>query len=168
MKRLIIILSAVALLASCGNGLEHKAKRQMRKTMLEIAKNPETFKIDNVKTVISNDSLCVLSFITRGQNGFGGYSMSSIEYVYVKEREKDGAEHFYESIKHLDEDNDENEDGIEHPSIVDVYNEIKNSKDKNILNTCKIMGFSTDEYALSVAYTMSLINGKIFGGEVEE
>lgn len=56
----------------------------MKKTMLEMAKNPESVKIDNVKAVISNDSLCVLSFNARGQNGFGEYDRSNYGYYYVK------------------------------------------------------------------------------------
>lgn len=71
----------------------------MKKTILEMAKNPESVKIDNVKTIINNDSLCVLSFNARGQNSFGGYDRSNYEYYYVKSKKmekKDTWKHYRE------------------------------------------------------------------------
>lgn len=65
MKLFLLIIASLALV-SCSSGLESKAKKQMKKTILEMAKNPESVKIDNVKTIINNDSLCVLSFNARG------------------------------------------------------------------------------------------------------
>jgi len=58
----------------------------MKKTMLEIAKNPESVKIDNVEAIISNDSLCVLSCIVGGQNSFGGYTKTKCWYYFIKYR----------------------------------------------------------------------------------
>ena len=63
------IITAVISLSSC-NSFEKKAKRQLRDTMEELAKNPETFKITNEKVVFSNDSMCTISFIGRGQNQY--------------------------------------------------------------------------------------------------
>lgn len=84
MKKILLLAILAISFVSCSGGLESKAKKQMKKTMLEIAKNPESIKIDNIKTIINNDSLCVLSFNARGQNGFGGYDRSNYEYYYVK------------------------------------------------------------------------------------
>lgn len=82
----------VYLLIGCGlsiflfscSSIEKEAKNQMRKTVLELAKNPDTYKISNVKTIYKSptDSLVVLSFMGKGQNGFGGYSSGFYEYYY--------------------------------------------------------------------------------------
>ena len=88
------IMIAVVSLSSC-NSLEKKAKRQLRDTMEELAKNPETFKITNEKVVFSNDSMCTISFIGRGQNGFGGYNSSKMEYTLIKLAKDDKGETSY-------------------------------------------------------------------------
>lgn len=72
MKKLFLLIIASLALVSCSNSLESKARKQMEKTMLEIAKNPESVKIDNIEVVISNDSLCVLSFVARGKTALAG------------------------------------------------------------------------------------------------
>ncbi len=137
----------------------------MEKTMLEMSKNPETFKIDNVKVVISNDSLCVLQFITRGQNGFGGYSRSEMEYVLVKSKDKNGTIEYYESFKDLNEEEKEGE--VKHPSIKDIYDEFINSTDKQVLEDCKDKGVTLEEWTLNFAHGMSIINGSFFGRKVK-
>ena len=97
MKKILLLIIASLAFVSCSNSLESKARKQMEKTMLEMAKNPESVKIDNVKTIINNDSLCVLSFNARGQNSFGGYDRSNYEYYYVKSK-KNGKERIHGSI----------------------------------------------------------------------
>lgn len=67
--------------------------------MMEMAKNPDTFSINNVKLVYESETGVVLQFITKGQNGFGGYSSSMCEYYY--QIREDGA---YEAVIDLDED----------------------------------------------------------------
>lgn len=85
------IMIAVVSLSSCNSfedkaknslenkaedSFENKAKKQLHATMKEVARNPKTYKITNEKVIFSNDSMCTISFIGRGQNGFGGYSIS--------------------------------------------------------------------------------------------
>ena len=97
MKKILMfmaIMIAVVSLSSC-NSLEKKAKRQLRDTMEELAKNPETFKITNEKVVFSNDSMCTISFIGRGQNDFGGYNSSKMEYTLIKLAKDDKGETTY-------------------------------------------------------------------------
>ena len=50
MKKILLLIIASLAFVSCSNSLESKARKQMEKTMLEMAKNPESVKIDNVKT----------------------------------------------------------------------------------------------------------------------
>ena len=52
--------------------------------MKEVARNPETYKITNEKVIFSSDSMCTISFVGSGQNGFGRYSTSRMEYTVVK------------------------------------------------------------------------------------
>ena len=92
MRRIAIMLamsvSVLLLLAACKTGIERKAEKQLKATLLELAKNPETFDISKVETKYCCDSLCILHCMTKGQNGFGGYSSSYIEYIYLIDKGK--------------------------------------------------------------------------------
>lgn len=80
-----IALFVVLLLLCCCNGkkdIEAMAKQQAEKTMREFARNPESIVISDMEVVFKTDSVCVLHFVQRGQNGFGGYSRENIEYMY--------------------------------------------------------------------------------------
>lgn len=104
MKKFLSVLAvmlAVVVLSSC-NPMERKAKRQLHDTMKELAKNPETFKISNEKIVFSNDSMCTISFIGRGQNGFGGYNSSKMEYTLIKVK-NEGKTHYNESLLDMED-----------------------------------------------------------------
>ena len=83
---------------SSGN-VESMAKKQVTQTMKELAKNPESISIQNMKTVFLTDSICVVHFVFRGQNGFGGYSRENIEYMYCIQSSGD----IYEALINLDE-----------------------------------------------------------------
>ncbi len=104
MKKILpaAMLLAVVALSSC-NQMESKAKRQLRSTMEELAKNPETFKMSNEKVVFLSDSMCTISFIGRGQNGLGGYSSTRMEYTLVKVNRKDGDTQYNESLINMEE-----------------------------------------------------------------
>ena len=85
------IMIAVVSLSSCNSfedkakkSLENKAKEQLHVTMKELARNPETYKIENEKVIFSSDSMCTISFVGSGQNGLGRYSTSRMEYTIVK------------------------------------------------------------------------------------
>ena len=108
MKKILMVMAimiAVVSLSSCNSfedkaknslenkaedSFENKAKKQLHATMKEVARNPKTYKITNEKVIFSNDSMCTISFIGRGQNGFGGYSISRMEYTFIKERSDKG------------------------------------------------------------------------------
>lgn len=82
MTRLIYILFAMILLCACGHSTESKAKAQMVKTIKDLAKDPDV-KVSNIKTVFDNDTLVIMQCVVRGLNGFGGYTRSEMEYVYL-------------------------------------------------------------------------------------
>lgn len=102
---MLLAVMAVALV-SCNkaSSFEKQAKKQMEKTLKEMAKNPETFQITNVETKFSNDSTCVLHIKTKGQNGFGGWSISNLEYVYFKSTNKDSEIKIREGIGDMDDE----------------------------------------------------------------
>lgn len=103
MKRIAIAiavsLSLVLCFAACKSGIERKAEKQLKATLLELAKNPHTFDISKVETKYCCDSLCILHCMTKGQNGYGGYSSSYIEYIYLID--KDG---IYECVTDLEDE----------------------------------------------------------------
>ena len=89
MKNFIIIILGVMLMTSCSNGLENQAKEQLKKTMKEMLKNPDSATLTNVKTELNNDSLCIIHFTCKAQNGFGGYASTKYEYIYLKMERED-------------------------------------------------------------------------------
>lgn len=151
-------------MVSC-DSFEDKAKKQMKETMYELAKDEESFKISNIKTCISNDSLCVLQFKTKGRNGFGGFSTSRVEYVFLKDKKKDK---YFEYVKDLDEDS--KDDGLKKPSIYDIYKECKDEEDeyKEIIQVGKKEGMNIEQIAERIAYDMATISCMIYGRETEK
>ena len=98
MKHLFITtLLCIIFLCSCNN-IKRKAIRCMKKTMIELSKDPTSVSFSNIETVFSTDSVAVIHCIVRGKNGFGGMSMSNIEYIYAI-----GTEKTRESIRDLSE-----------------------------------------------------------------
>lgn len=97
MKKLFLLIIASLALVSCGKSLESKARKQMEKTMLEMARNPDALKISDIETSELNDTLCILSCKVRGENMFGGYDVSEYEYYYLKDS-VDGCDVYYENI----------------------------------------------------------------------
>ena len=81
-------------MSSC-NSFENDAKNTMHNTIKELAKNPDTYKLSNEEVVVSNDSLVIIHCIGKGQNGFGGWSSSRIEYIYILTKKHN---HIYEYV----------------------------------------------------------------------
>lgn len=104
MKNIFVFIIGVILITSCSNGLEKQAKEQLKKTMKEMLKNPDSATLTNVKTELNNDSLCIIHFICKGQNGFGGYTSNKYEYIYIKINDKkEGASYYKESLYNLED-----------------------------------------------------------------
>ena len=83
MRKVYFILFSIfiTLCVSSCNSFESDAKNTMHNTLKELAKNPDTYKLSNEEVVVSNDSLVIIHCIGKGQNGFGGWSSSRIEYI---------------------------------------------------------------------------------------
>ena len=102
MKKYIVIILSAVFITSCSNGLEKQAKEQLKKTMKEMLKNPDSATLTNVKTELNNDSLCIIHFTCKAQNGFGGYSTGNYEYLYLKiNDEKEGTCYYKEGVINL-------------------------------------------------------------------
>ena len=77
-----LLLFSILFFSSCQKTVEDYARTQMKKSITEIAKNPKSLSFSDIENVFLNDSLCVLQFTLRGQNGFGGYDAVDYEYIY--------------------------------------------------------------------------------------
>lgn len=97
MKKVYFILFSIfiTLCVSSCNSFENDAKNTMHNTIKELAKNPDTYKLSNEEVVVSNDSLVIIHCIGKGQNGFGGWSSSNIEYIYILTKKHN---HIYEYV----------------------------------------------------------------------
>lgn len=156
------------ILFSCTNGLKPRALKHMKSTIKELAKNPDSMKLTNIETAFNNDSLCVIHFIGKGQNGFGGYSSSHFEYIFIKIRDgKDPKKITYaETLLDLDENNEitgeQNESIMKEMSEDDIssfkalaakYH--KNIKDEDIYPT----------YLYNGAVVLSIVEGREIDAE---
>lgn len=64
--------------------MQELAKEQLKTTVRELLKDPDSAKLLNVNAVIDNDSLCVLQFTLQAKNSFGGYVKTNYRYFYAK------------------------------------------------------------------------------------
>ena len=83
MRKMALFVVLSSLFLACSNGVEKNAKQQMEQTMKELAKDPSSVQISDVKTMFANDSLCILHFKFSAKNGFGAMRTSLYEYVYL-------------------------------------------------------------------------------------
>ena len=159
------IMIAVVSLSSC-NSLEKKAKRQLRDTMEELAKNPETFKITNEKVVFSNDSMCTISFIGIGQNGFGGYNSSKMEYTLIKLDKDDKGETTYcETLLDMETKNDRRNSIKE--AINDVDKGCLYGSSKAVYEEFIKRGMSREDAKANHLYFQAVVNSAINGREID-
>ena len=164
MKKILSVLAillAVVLFSSC-NSFERKAKKQLRETINELAKNPDSYKIVNEKVVFSNDSVCVISFVGKGENGFGGYTSNRREY-YLTKRHVKGEVKVEEALLNLD---DEDEYNTPFKKEVD---RLYNDKDlrKSLIEKCKKQNIDFSKEGKNVAsVSLATIITSIQGREV--
>lgn len=106
MKKILfsLLLAVITVGVTSCDSFEDAAKKQMENTLKEMSKNPETLEISNIETMFANDSTCVLHAKTKGQNGFGGWSTSDIEYVYIKVKSENEKDRIREGFGRLDDD----------------------------------------------------------------
>jgi hypothetical protein len=82
-KIMFMLIVSFVIFVSCKTPIERKAKKQLRETMYSLAKNPDSYKIHDTEIKYHTDSLCIIHCDCSGQNGFGGYNRSKIEYIYL-------------------------------------------------------------------------------------
>lgn len=107
MKRIrIILIVFAALLVACSKPtLEDKAYDRIRPAVELFVNDPTSAIIQDEKTVYSSDSICVIQFVLKAKNSFGGYVSDRIEYYIKKGTDKNGqfTDNLYECIYSLDE-----------------------------------------------------------------
>ncbi len=103
MIRYVWLYLLISLFCSCTSSIERDAKSQMELTMKELAKDPSSVKISDVKTMFSNDSLCILHFRCSAKNGFGAMRACLYEYVYFIRNQSSNNEKRLESVINLDD-----------------------------------------------------------------
>lgn len=93
---------AVFALASCGNASKVKsdAEKAMVQLFKEVAKVPESVKVDEIEVMFSDDSLCILNANFTAENGLGHEATSKYEYVYLISKGQ-----AYEAYDEVGEDN---------------------------------------------------------------
>jgi hypothetical protein len=85
MKKLTFILLIALAIASCGKASKVKsdAETAMVQLFKEVAKVPESVKVDEIEVKFSDDSLCILNANFTAKNGIGHEATSKYEYVYL-------------------------------------------------------------------------------------
>ena len=92
----IVLFSIMTIICSCSSSLEDRTKDEALPFMKKIAKDPESVQLSEMEVIYSCDTLCVVEFVMKAKNGFGGYTSSRMQYgriVYprapkVENREK--------------------------------------------------------------------------------
>lgn len=105
MKRILLfmtVLMVAVCMVSC-NSFENNAKSQLSESFKMGLINPESAKIYDLKTVFSNDSICIIEFRGSGTNSFGGTISHNYEYIYLNHQNSDGKYYLYEYMKDLDD-----------------------------------------------------------------
>lgn len=106
MNRFVLFVLVAALITSCSNSVESDAIHQMEKTMKELAKDPSSVQILDIKTMFADDSLCILHYRISAKNGFGAMRTSRYEYVYLVHKRFSNKELRSEIVIDLEDKND--------------------------------------------------------------
>lgn len=99
MKKILLLVLSSTLFISCSVGIGKEAKQSMDNLISEMKKRNDVLRISDVKTILNNDSICVIQF-TANENDIE----TRVEYYYVKQvRENDVI--FSEGFSAIDKDN---------------------------------------------------------------
>lgn len=103
MRKFYLIMLVCIFLASCSEQpkavLESKAKETFKISFDKMTEQDKDVKIENIKTVFSNDSLCILHIDVKSKNGLGVDVASKLEYLFTTHNGK-----CYEAFQNLDKD----------------------------------------------------------------
>lgn len=103
MKKILFLIVIPFLLFSCSKNqteeTTNEAQESMEAYVKELARYPESIKIENVRPIYANDSLSIFRFDFTAKNGFGVESTDKMEYIYLVDKGKK-----YEAIHELGSD----------------------------------------------------------------
>lgn len=105
MKIKVVFLVIPLLLCGCTNktdGYEKLAQEHLENVVKKVAKNPDTYKITDVETAYKQDSICIIRFNGRGENSFGGSSVSRYEFVMISTQQNTDEQTTLCFLKELD------------------------------------------------------------------
>ncbi len=85
MKNFILFILFALTIASCSNNnLDNEARAELKNFDFGNEIKPSTIKIEDVKTMFSNDSLCILKCFITGERHDGDSIKYEIEYIYIR------------------------------------------------------------------------------------
>ena len=158
-----LLLAVIIVGVTSCNSIENKAKKHLKETIVELMKNPDTFKMRNEKTIISNDSLFVMTFSGIGENSFGGHSNQKYEYVFIKRAVKDEDEISY--MEYIGEADDKT-------IVSGLYKRLKkhesDAEERHMADVIIKEGRTEDEAIAIQTFMQALIKCLISGREVED
>lgn len=161
MKRIKILLLSIVFctLFGCSNGsFEDVAIGSIKPIMELVVNDPKSVIIQDVKTIISNDSLCVIHFLLKSKNRFGGYEANRMEYVCVKSDDEGGS--IYCLPIFLDIYNEEfpkrNQSVLEYPN-----------EDRMVFGREPVEMENFDAHDMNVIYFLSKLRASINGRKYE-
>ena len=84
MKKFTFIFLLACLVAACNTTpkIEKAAQDQCSKLFTELAKDPESVKLTDFRTVYKTDSICILHLVFTAKNGLGMETSDNMEYIY--------------------------------------------------------------------------------------
>lgn len=84
MKKFTFIFLLACLVAACNTTpkIEKAAQEQCSKLFTELAKDPESVKLTDFRTVYKTDSICILHLVFTAKNGLGMETSDNMEYIY--------------------------------------------------------------------------------------
>ena len=164
MKKILfsLLLAVIAMGVTSCNSIESRARKQLKETIVEVMKNPDTFKMKNEKVLISDDSLFVMTFNGIGENSYGGHTNQKYEYIYLKNETKDEGIEYMEYIGDADDKT----------SVSAMYRKyMKHEADKSDTHLIEVLmkeGKTEEEAIIMQAYMTALIKCIISGRKIEE
>ena len=100
MRNLSIIALVVLALTACSEAskVKNDAEKAMVQLFKEMAKVPESVRVEEIELKYSNDSLCIFNANFTAKNGFGNEVTTKYEYIYLVSNGR--AYEVYEKVGH--------------------------------------------------------------------
>ena len=102
-KFLYSVIFVTLALLSCSESpsskFEAQAKETFKLSFSKLIEDDKDAKLENINTVFSNDSLCILHVNVKSKNGLGVEVTNKVEYLFLSQGGK-----FYEAFQDLEKD----------------------------------------------------------------